>query len=84
MKRTGYRPTGRPGVGVCQVKLLRLLQGARYVGPVVRLAQLVGFSENSVWVALAGLAGRGMIYAVRVGDDLDIRISRLGRIAARG
>jgi hypothetical protein len=46
---------------------------------VLKLARLAGFSEQSTWLALAGLAGRGMIEAKRTDDVIDARITPKGR-----
>lgn len=84
MKRTGYRPGQTPGVGVAQAKLLRVLRAASYRGPVSRLAKLIGFTEGSAWLAVAGLAGKGLVVAERVDTGVFVRITEQGRRVGRG
>lgn len=83
VRRAGYRP-GSPGVGICQTRVLRLLQAGRYVGTVARLARITMFDENSIWRAIAGLAARELVIANRAGDELELVITQRGRLAAHG
>lgn len=74
------RPT--PLTGVTQLSILRVLRSCSYSGSVERLALLVGYGENWVWRALAGLAARGLANVEPVaGGGISASITRLGRLA---
>lgn len=74
-----FRMSGRPTVGACEGHVLRVLRTATFRGPVIRLARLAGFSEASTWLAIAGLAARGMIVAKRVDSNVECSITERGR-----
>jgi len=74
------RPT--PLTGVTELSILRLLRSCSYSGSVERLALLVGYGDNWVWRALAGLSARGLAKVDPVaGGGVAVSITVAGRHA---
>jgi hypothetical protein len=80
MKRSGYRPSALPRVGICQRRLLMMLRASSYTGTPAHLATLVDSKEGPMWLALSGLAARRLVSAERAGAVLIVKITRAGRV----
>lgn len=73
------RPT--PLTGAAELAILRVLRSCSYTGSVERLALLVGFGDNWVWRALAGLSARGLAKVEKNTLGVAASITRAGRLA---
>jgi len=76
------RPT--PLTGAAERSILLVLRSCSYSGTVERLALLVGFGENWVWRALAGLSARGLAKVEKSAGGVTASITRAGRLAIGG
>lgn len=76
------RPT--PLTGAAERSILRVLRSCSYSGSVERLARLVGFGDNWVWRALAGLSARGLAKVEKSSLGVSASITRAGRLAIGG
>lgn len=84
--------SGRPSVSVngphgryarlrgTQSELVRFLRRGEWLGPVDALAGRVGRPESNVWLAIAGLEGRGFLVTRRAAAGaLRLRLTVAGR-----
>lgn len=79
-----FKLRATPLTGAAERSILRLLQSCSYAGDVPRLARLIGYGDNWVWRALAGLSARGLARVEPCPAGLAASITPLGRRAIGG